>query len=183
MKISSVFLPANLITILRIVLTPVFTVLVIERKYGWALVVLAGAGLSDGLDGLVARWFKQETALGVALDPIADKLFAGAAFLTLSYRHALPWWLTILVLGRDVAILVTALIFSLLAGYRPFRPSFLGKTSTCFQLAALVVAVAFEAHLPFVGPRTLQVSIDLAALFTVASGVHYLAIFVKQRTS
>lgn len=181
MKISSVFTPANLITILRLVLVPVFAIFVIERNYGWALVVLIGAGLTDAFDGLVARWFKQETALGVALDPIADKLFAATAYLTLTFRHALPWWLTLLVLGRDVAISGTALVVILLAGYRPFHPSLLGKFSTFFQLTTLFAAVALESHLPLVGPGVLRVSIYLTVLFTVVSGLHYLAVFARHR--
>ncbi len=173
--------PANQITILRLVLVPVFAGLVLHRQYRWALVVLVGAGLSDMLDGIVARVFRQETPLGVALDPIADKLFAAAAFLSLTFRGVLPWWLTILVLGRDAAISGTALLVMLWAGYRPFHPSFLGKVSTCVQLATLFAAVALGAHLPLVKPGVLRVSIYLTAVFTVASGLHYLAAFCRHR--
>lgn len=167
---------ANQITILRLVFVPLFAILVIDRNYGWALIVLAGAAVSDALDGIVARLFHQETPLGVALDPIADKVLMATAYLTLAFRDALPWWLTILVLSRDVAILVTALLISLVAGYRPFHPTILGKASTLMQVTTLFVTVSFQAHVPLVGRPLVQLSIYLAAALTVASGVHYLAV-------
>ena len=85
------------------------------------------AALSDVLDGIVARLLKQESALGVALDPIADKILMTTGYLTLSFRGALPWGLTIIVLSRDVAILATALLICLVAGYRPFHRPCWGK--------------------------------------------------------
>src|SRR3970282_1504643 len=98
------------------VFVPIFAILVIERDYGWALAVLGAAAISDIVDGPVARIFHQESPLGVALDPIADKLLMTTAYLTLAFREVLPWWLTILVLSRDVAIIMTAALISLVAG-------------------------------------------------------------------
>src|SRR3972149_6866585 len=98
---SRVLTPANQITILRLVFIPLFAILVIERKYGWALAVLSAAAVSDVVDGAVARIFHQESPLGVALDPIADKILTTTAYLVLAFRDVLPWWLTILVLSRD----------------------------------------------------------------------------------
>jgi cardiolipin synthase len=178
---SRVLTPANEITILRLIFVPVFAILVVGRHYGAGLAVLTAAAVSDGLDGIVARVFRQETPLGVALDPIADKFLMTTAYLTLAFMGALPWWITILVLSRDAAILITALLIVLVAGYRPFHPTFLGKTSTCFQVATIFLALGFEAHVPLVTHALVHVSIYLTAAFTVASGIHYLTV-VRHRS-
>jgi cardiolipin synthase len=177
---SRVLTPANQITILRLVFVPVFAILVIGRDYGWALGVLALAAASDVVDGTVARIFHQESPLGVALDPIADKILMTTAYLVLAFRDVLPWWLTILVLSRDVAIVMTAALISLVAGYRPFRPTILGKASTTVQVITIFFAVGHQAGVPLASNLLLQICIYLAAGFTVASGVHYL-IVVRHR--
>ena len=177
---SRTLTPANQITILRLVFVPVFAILVISQSYRLALGVLVAAALSDVLDGTLARLLKQETPLGMALDPIADKLLMTTAYLTLAFRDVLPWWLTILVISRDVVIIMTALLISLVAGYRPFRPSILGKVSTVVQVATLFVAVSLQARVPYVTTGLLEVAIYLAAALTVASGIHYL-IVVRHR--
>jgi len=177
---SRILTPANQITILRLAFIPFFAILVIDERYRGALAVLTAAALSDVVDGLVARLLKQETPLGVALDPIADKLLMTTAYLTLAFREALPWWLTIVVISRDAAIIITALLISLVAGYRPFRPSVLGKASTVVQVATVFAAVSFEAHVPFVSRGLVQFCVYLAATLTIASGIHY-GVVVRNR--
>jgi cardiolipin synthase len=177
---SRILTPANQITILRLAFIPFFAILVVAQKYRGALAVLTAAALSDMVDGTVARLLKQETPLGVALDPIADKLLMTTAYLTLAFRDALPWWLTILVIGRDVGIIITALLISLVAGYRPFRPTILGKASTAAQVATVFAAVSFQAHVPFVPEGLVQICVYLAAALTVVSGIHY-GIVVRKR--
>src|SRR5208283_4615047 len=93
---------------------------------------------------------------------------------------ALPWWLTILVVGRDVGIIMTALLISLVAGYRPFRPTILGKVSTATQVVTVFAAVCFQAHVPFVRGTLVQICVYLAAALTVASGIYY-GIVVRKR--
>ena len=173
---SRTLTPANQITILRLVFVPLFAILEISRSYDWALVVLLAAALSDAVDGLVARVFHEETPLGIALDPIADKLLLGTAFVLLALRGVLPWWLTILVLSRDVVIIVTALLISLVVGYRPFRPTWLGKTSTVCQVATVFLAVCFQVNIPLIGRSLVDAGMYLVALFTAASGIHYLLV-------
>jgi cardiolipin synthase len=177
---SRILTPANQITILRLAFIPFFAILVIDHKYRGALAVLIAAALSDVVDGTVARLLKQETPLGVALDPIADKLLMTTAYLTLAFREALPWWLAILVISRDVVIIITALLISLVAGYRPFRPSIFGKASTVAQVLTVFAAVSFQAHVPFVPGRLVRVCVYLAAALTLASGIYY-AIVVRNR--
>jgi cardiolipin synthase (CMP-forming) len=177
---SRILTPANQITILRLVFIPVFAILVINREFRAALLILTAAALSDVVDGRVARLLKQETPLGVALDPIADKILMTTAYVTLAFRDALPWWLTILVISRDVAIIMTALLISLVAGYRPFHPSLLGKVSTVAQVATVTVALSFAARIPYATERLVQAFVYLTATLTVASGIHYL-IVVRHR--
>jgi cardiolipin synthase len=168
--------PANQITILRLVFVPLFAIFEVNQNFGWALAILLAAAASDVVDGLVARIFHEESPLGIALDPIADKLLLGTAFVVLSFRSILPWWLTILVLSRDVAIIMTALLISLVVGYRPFRPTVLGKLSTVFQIVIVFAAVAYQVHVPLATGRLVEVLAYLVAGFTVASGVHYLMV-------
>lgn len=174
--------PANQITILRLVFVPIFAILVIGSHYRAALAVLALAAVSDAADGLVARAFHQESSLGVALDPIADKILMTIAYLVLAFEGVVPWWLTILVLTRDAGILMTAAVISLVVGYRPFPPTWLGKGSTMVQVATILVALCFKAGIEFTGPRLVQGFVDLAGVTTVASGIHYLVV-ARQRYS
>ena len=170
---TRILTPSNQITLLRLVFVPVFAILVMDRHYRAALAVLTAAALSDVLDGTVARLLKQESPLGVALDPIADKILMTTGYITLALRGALPWWLTIIVLSRDVAIIMTAALISLVAGYRPFHPSLLGKASTAAQIVTLFAAVCREAAVPLVTTDVLSVLIDIAAALTLGSAVHY----------
>jgi cardiolipin synthase len=164
---------SNQITLLRLVFVPVFAILIMERHYRAALAVLMAAALSDVLDGTIARLLKQESALGMALDPIADKILMTTGYLTLAFRGALPWWLTIVVLSRDVAILATALVICLVAGYRTFHPSLLGKASTAAQVATLFFAVCRRARVPYITSEVVTFFIYLTAALTLASAVHY----------
>jgi cardiolipin synthase len=173
---SRVLTPANQITILRFVFVPLFAILVLDRRYLGALSVLAAAAASDVADGLVARRFHQVSSLGMALDPLADKALLTTSYLFLSLAGVLPWWLTIMVLSRDVGILLTALVISLAAGYRPFPPTYLGKSSTAVQVATVIVALACKAHVPGVRMTFVNFWIYVAAALTVLSGLHYLLV-------
>jgi cardiolipin synthase (CMP-forming) len=165
---------ANEITILRLVFVPIFAILVVERHNLAALIVLGAAAASDVADGFVARTFHQQTPLGVALDPIADKALMTTAYLVLAFRGALPWWITIVVISRDAAILLTAGVISLVAGYRPFPPSMLGKASTSAQAATIITALAVRVRPLILLHLLLRGMIDLTAALTAASGLHYL---------
>ena len=172
--------PANQVTILRLIFIPVFAILVVDQRYRAALGVLGCAAVSDILDGALARLLRQETPLGMALDPIADKILMTTAYLTLAFRDVVPWWLSILVISRDAAILITTLLIILVAGYRTFRPSVLGKASTTVQASTILVALGFAARVPLVTASLVQLFVYLAATITVVSGIHY-AIVVRHR--
>jgi len=177
---TRILTPSNQITLLRLVFVPVFAILVLDGHYRAALAVLTVAALSDVLDGTLARLLKQESPLGVALDPIADKILMTTGYITLAFRGALPWWLTIIVLSRDVAIIMAALVISLVAGYRPFHPSLLGKASTVAQVATIFAAVCRRACVPYITGEVVTLFIYLAAALTLASGIHYVFV-LRQR--
>lgn len=170
------FTVANQITTLRLIFVPLFAILVVDGHYRGALAVLIAAALSDIVDGRVARYFHQQSSVGIALDPIADKILMTTAYLVLSFRGALPWWLTFLVLIRDAGIIVTAALISLISGYRPFPPTFAGKACTACQVAAVLAAVSYEARVALMTPAVVESFVILAGILTVVSGIHYLII-------
>src|SRR3977135_1284571 len=124
---SRIFTVPNQLTFLRRRYIPFFIISIHYRRYDIALAVLIVAALTDALDGLLARSLNQKTALGAYLDPIADKLLLSSSFLVLALEGQMRWWLTILVLSRDVLILVTAAVIFASAGHRLFPPSIYGK--------------------------------------------------------
>jgi len=171
---------ATQITLLRLAFVPILAILVIERRYVWALWALAVAAISDVTDGAVARVFHQSTPLGIALDPIADKLLLMTLYITLAMRDVLPPWLTIVVISRDVGIIITALMVNLIVGYRPLPPSWLGKLSTVVQMGTVLVALGWAAHLPLMASGFKRIAIDAAGAITVISGLHYVVV-LRQR--
>jgi cardiolipin synthase (CMP-forming) len=163
----------NQITFLRLGFLPLFLILMSYERYKWALLVLVIAGFSDGIDGLIARKFDQRSSLGAYLDPIADKLLLSSSFVVLAFEKQIAWWLTILVLSRDVLILIVAAVIILASGYRPFPPSIYGKFTTFFQII-LVFMVVLAAAFPDAPLRTVnQVLIYIVSALCVFSGLHY----------
>lgn len=163
----------NQITLLRLGFIPVFLILCFYEEYKWALLVLVVAGLSDGIDGSLARKLNQKSALGAYLDPIADKLLLSSSFIVLAMAKKVAWWLTIMVLSRDVLLLVVAAVIILISGYQPFPPSIYGKFTTFFQIV-FVFAVVLAAAYPY--PHWERVNNGLlytVTAFTVFSGFHY----------
>jgi cardiolipin synthase len=127
----------NLITLFRIILTPLFIIFLIQGNYRKALMVFVLAGVSDLADGLIARTWQQKSRLGSYLDPLADKILMAASFVTLSIYHQIPSWLTVVVLSRDVALLLGVLIFRLADIPLKIRPTLAGKWTTTFQLVTV----------------------------------------------
>lgn len=162
---------ANCLTVLRIVLIPVFVTLLVYRKLGVALLVFAVAALTDLLDGWVARRQGISSRLGAFLDPTADKLLLIASFVTLTYLKLLPFWITAVVMSRDIMLMVGALLIHMVGGRIYPRPTWAGKAATLFQVATVLSAMLARYYrIPFGTTLFLW----LAASFTIASGVHYL---------
>jgi cardiolipin synthase len=131
----------NAFTMLRVVLLPIILWLIIQERFNWALLLLVVAGISDGIDGFLARWLNQKTLFGMYLDPIADKLLLSSSFLALSMTDEVPWIVTGLILARDATIIVTVVVLVLTTSLRKFPPSILGKLNTVAQLVALYVVL------------------------------------------
>jgi len=163
----------NQITFLRLGFLPFFLILMSYERYRWALLVLVVAGFSDGVDGLIARKFNQRSALGAYLDPIADKLLLSSSYIVLAFKQQLAWWLTILVLSRDVLILIVAVVIILVSGYRTFPPSIFGKLTTFFQIILVFVLVLGAAYPQFRFAALDRTLIYVVATLCVVSGLHY----------
>lgn len=169
---------ANQLTLLRMLLIPAFVILVVYGKPGWALFTFGVAGITDGLDGLIARRAGQKTSLGAWLDPMADKLLLVTTFVVLTVPgtdlvNRFPFWLTILVITRDVVIVTTVAIVTAVMGVRTFRPSIYGKAATGVYLVTCVVLMWFN----YQGRRSALVDVGIWAslAITLVSGFHYIA--------
>ncbi len=163
----------NQITFLRLGFLPLFLILMSYERYKWALLVLVIAGFSDGIDGLIARKFNQRSSLGAYLDPIADKLLLSSSFVVLAFEKQISWWLTILVLSRDVLILIVAAVIILASGYRPFPPSLYGKFTTFFQIILVFMVVLAAAYPDARLNIVKQVLIYVVSALCIFSGLHY----------
>jgi cardiolipin synthase (CMP-forming) len=163
----------NLLTLIRICLAPFLVAAILGRHFALGFSLFVVAGLTDALDGALARILKQRSMLGHYLDPVADKLLLSTLFLVLLHQGLMPTTVTVLVFGRDVGILLVAAILYAAAGRREFHPSLFGKANTLAQIGAVssvllhqLTSAAWVADL-----RTIM--LDATIVLTVASGLHY----------
>jgi len=173
LKLSQILTAPNQLTLVRLAFLPFIIIEMFENHYGWALTLFVLAGLSDGLDGLLARLLKQQTLLGQYLDPIADKMLLSTVFLVLSILHKIPWKFSVMVFSRDVCIVLISGLLYTIAGLRDFRPSIFGKANTVAQLAAVVFVMLFQvdhAKWVWVGQKTF---LRATFAFTIISALHY----------
>lgn len=168
----------NLITLFRIILTPLFIIFLIQGNYPRALVVFVLAGVSDLADGLIARTWHQKSRLGSYLDPLADKILMAASFVTLSIYQQIPSWLTVVVLSRDVALAVGVLIFRLADIPLVVRPSLAGKWTTTFQL--ITVGFVLLSKIVTIPPLLLLGLFWGTGVLTSISGMQYFYQGLKQ---
>src|SRR5215211_7182130 len=172
----------NLLTVFRMVLIPVFVSLLFYQRFILALGIFILAGVTDGLDGLLARRFDQKSQLGTILDPIADKLMLVTSFVVLSMRSVfpqpvashlpVPFWVTVAVISRDVFILVGAAAINIVTGFRGFRPSWLGKVNTTVQIVAIGI-IMLAASVPYGTGYYLPTLYVTVFALAVLSGAHY----------
>jgi cardiolipin synthase (CMP-forming) len=173
----------NLLTLLRICMAPFLVAAILGNRFALSFGLFVVAGLTDALDGLLARLLKQRTQLGEYLDPVADKLLLSTLFLVLMHMSLIPVTVTVLVFGRDVGILVVAAILYAAAGRREFTPSIFGKANTFAQVtavAAVLLEQAISQHVPSHHMSSLHwvvifrlVALDATIGLTIASGLHY----------
>jgi cardiolipin synthase len=162
----------NFLTLIRIILTPLLVILLINSKFLEALIVFTIAGTTDGLDGLIARYMRQKTRIGAILDPIADKLLLTSSYVTLAVIKLLPAWLAVTVISRDVIIVFGVLIIYVFQGGVEIRPSVLGKITTVAQLGTIFIVLADHNLVLF--SRILSFLYMATAMITVISGLHYM---------
>ena len=168
---------ANQLTLLRMLLIPAFVILVTYGHLGWALFVFVTAGVTDALDGLIARLSGQKTSLGAWLDPMADKLLLVTTFIVLTLpglklENRFPIWLTVCMISRDVVILLTVAIVNLAIGPRTFQPSMFGKIATATYIVTAVAAMLFN----YLGYHSVIVDVGIWAslAITLVSAFHYI---------
>jgi cardiolipin synthase len=162
----------NSLTVLRILLVPVFVAFLLSGRYEYALATFLIAGITDGLDGTIARAANQRTTLGAYLDPLADKLLLTSAFVTLAFLELVPLWIAILVVVRDLALMAATLLAKVTASRVDISPSLLGKGTTVFQLLYIVLVVILTSRR--MDLRLIQPVLYVVVGFTILSGLHYL---------
>ena len=173
LRISQILSAPNQLTLARMAFLPFIIIKLLDGHYRGALLLFVLAGLSDGLDGLLARRLHQQTLLGQYLDPIADKMLLSTVFLILSIVRKIPWKFTVLVFSRDICILLVSAVLYTIAGLRDFRPSIFGKANTLAQLAAVVAVMLFEvthAHWVWLARSGF---LRMTFALTIISGLHY----------
>ena len=176
---------ANGLTAARVLLVPVFAYLLISGRGKSALLVFAVCGVTDALDGLLARWLKQRTLVGALLDPIADKLLMATAFIVLAYVHIVPLRLAIMVISRDLFILVGSFLYLLLLDSSDIQATGLSKANTVVQVLTVIFflgVAAFPAETAALGAGTLPSRIVawVCAVTTVGSGLQYMYIGIRK---
>jgi cardiolipin synthase len=172
----------NLLTLARICMAPFLVAAIIEDRFVLSFYLFLAAGLTDALDGTLARLLKQRTRLGQYLDPVADKLLLSTLFLVLMHKGLIPARVTILVFGRDVGILVVAAILYAATGRREFKPSLLGKANTLAQIAAVSAVLLHQLTEVRWVTEFRMLALDATMVLTVLSGLHY-AWVVSRRAS
>jgi cardiolipin synthase (CMP-forming) len=172
-RLSKISIP-NILTVVRILLTPLFLIALLHRNYPQALGVFVVAGVSDGLDGFIARCFNQRTALGAYLDPVADKLLLVSAYVALAILGVIPSWVAVVVIARDVIIFLGIAIFTLTEKKYEVHPTIVSKCTTLAQILLVVLALCDPTRmkLTVLDPIILWV----AAALTILSGLHYIYI-------
>ena len=172
----------NLLTLMRICLAPFLVSAILEDRFALSFGLFVVAGLTDALDGTLARWLKQRTVLGQYLDPVADKLLLSTLFVVLTHKRLIPTTVTVLVFGRDVGILVVAAILYAAVGRREFKPSLFGKANTLAQVTSVAVVLLHQISSPSWVMTLRIIALDATVVLTVASGLHY-AWMVTRRMS
>src|SRR6202453_4765321 len=180
MNLRQILTAPNQITLLRMIFLPFIVINLLKQDFKWALALFVLAGVSDGLDGLLARTLHQQTLLGQYLDPIADKLLMSTMFLVLSIERMIPWKYPVVVFSRDISILMISGVLFMIAGLRDFRPSIFGKANTFAQVASIffvMLLLVYPVRWIWIARTTF---LRATFIFTIVSAVHY-AFLVQHR--
>jgi cardiolipin synthase (CMP-forming) len=177
---SRILTVPNELTLLRLAFLPFFIIAIKYDRYAVALGILVIAGITDGLDGWIARGLDQRTSLGAYLDPIADKLLLSSSYIVLALKGAIGWWLAILVLGRDVLLLTACAVILLTVGYRPFPPSIWGKATTFFEIVLIVIVLVAEVTQRQSLGTLKDICAYIVAALVLISGLHYCVVVAQK---
>ena len=166
----------NVLTVVRIILIIPFALLVYRQQYGSALIVFFIAGLSDGVDGFLARQFNWKSRFGAIADPLADKMLLMTAYIVLAMTEQIPWWLTLVILGRDLVIVVGALVYHYCISHYDIKPSIFGKACTMVQIVYALALILKLAAFPM-PDWVVTEGIWLVLAITIISGLHYIVVW------
>ncbi|MEM9100926.1 MAG: CDP-alcohol phosphatidyltransferase family protein [Pseudomonadota bacterium] len=169
----------NILTVGRVLLVPPFVWLLFAQDFQWALLLFFVAGLSDGVDGFLAKHYGWHSRFGAITDPLADKLLMVSAYTTLAFLSYLPFWLLFAVLARDIVIVAGATVYHSIIGPFIMTPSLLSKTNTFFQIF-LVLLVLIELAYNVIAEVVIKAIIWLVFALTVSSGVHYVVAWSRK---
>lgn len=165
----------NFLTLLRIIAIPIFLILLSDGEVGWALAVFVLAGVTDSLDGAIARLTNSRTVLGAYMDPLADKMLILSAFVALAAMGSMPRWLTVVVISRDVVILIGYLsLFLLTQQLMEIRPSAISKAATFFDLLTLTTVLLGMWGTSWPTSGTTVWLFEITGAVTAISGIHYM---------
>ena len=167
----------NVITVIRILLTPLFVIFLQSGWYLYALLVFIVASVSDGLDGFLARYLDQRTELGAYLDPLADKLLLLTAFVGMAILRLIPPWLAIIVISRDVLIFMGVAIFAITQTKFEVNPSPWSKITTCAQL--MTICLMLLSPMVSISSGIKSTFFFVTAVITIISGGHYILVGLK----
>ena len=173
MALLSVNIP-NTITLIRILLVPLFIIYLQKHLFMLSLIVFIVAAISDGLDGMFARFFNQRTSLGAYLDPIADKMLLVSAFITLSIQGIIPFWLSVIVISRDILIMTGVLICTMTEIKVKIQPSMISKFTTVAQLFTIFISLLYQIISPALSTNWTHALYGVTSILTITSGLHYI---------
>lgn len=176
----------NILSLLRIILVPVIVIFLIQNEYAKALITFFVAGLTDALDGALARLLKKQTELGAFLDPLADKILLSTSFISLSIFGLIPGWLAVIVISRDLIILIGIITLTMMSITYEIKPVFVSKITTALQIGTVFISLFLKIFAyNEIGYNFINILFWLTAFFTVVSGLVYILKGIKflNRTS
>ncbi len=170
----------NFLSLLRIILVPVIIIFLIQESYSKALIVFVIAGLTDALDGAVARLLNKQTELGSFLDPLADKILLSTSFIALAIFGLIPSWLAVIVISRDFMILLGIATLSMMSVTYEIKPVFVSKVTTTLQIATVFFALLLKSNtFDIINYNLIMILSWLTASFTIISGLIYIIKGIK----
>lgn len=166
----------NLLTLLRILLVPLIVIFLMDGEYLKALITFFISGITDALDGFLARLLHQKTTLGEYLDPIADKALLITCFLTLSIAEVIPGWLTVIVISRDVIILAWTFVLFMMSISFEIKPILISKVTTALQILTILLVLGLKSLPGAIDYTWILFLYWMTALFTIMSGLKYISV-------